>query len=58
MENFKANGNKTILKNESCDIFPSEVFMEKESLIKKKWKKTGFCNSQYNTIDSNEKKIN
>lgn len=56
MENFKANGNKTILKNESCDIFPSEVFMEKESLIKKKWKKTGFCNSQYNTIDSNEKK--
>jgi hypothetical protein len=34
MENFKANENETILKNESCDIFPSEVFMEEESLIK------------------------
>jgi len=34
MEIFKANENKTILQNESCDIFPSEVFMEEESSIK------------------------
>jgi hypothetical protein len=39
MENFKANENKTILKNESCHIFPSEVFMEVESLIKKNGRK-------------------
>ncbi len=32
MENSKANENETILKNESCDIFPNQVFTEEESL--------------------------
>ncbi len=30
----KANENETILKNDSCDFFPDQVFMEEEPLIK------------------------
>jgi hypothetical protein len=39
MENSKANENETILENEFCDIFPNQVFMEEESLIKTTKKK-------------------
>jgi hypothetical protein len=34
MEVFRAKENETILKNESYDIFPNQVFMERKPLIK------------------------
>jgi hypothetical protein len=42
MENFKANENQTILKNECCDISLMK-FLWKRIFDIKKWKKIGFC---------------
>jgi hypothetical protein len=33
MEDQKQNENETILKNDSCDRFPNQVFLEEEPLI-------------------------
>jgi hypothetical protein len=56
MEDSRANENDTILKNESYDTFPNQVFMEKKPLIESMGKNRSL-QTQSKPINSDEEKM-